>query len=117
MSARPLTKAQMKAVRKLSGIAYERELAKAAGDLREQFEAWRRGEIDVFELNERIHQFHDGISRDLYKQYAMAEAGWNLAGAIRNDVIKESEVDPLILENLRGLIDLGQQLADSDKNE
>ena len=106
----------MKAVRKLSGIAYERELAKAAGDLRDQFESWRRGELDVFELNERIHQFHDGISRDLYKKYAMGEASWNLAGAIRNDVIKESEVDPLILENLHNLIALDQQWADLDKN-
>ncbi len=116
MSARPLSKAQMKVVRKLSGLAYERELAKAAGDLREQFEAWRRGEFDVFELNERIHQFHDGISRDLYKKYAMGEPSWNLAGAIRNDVIKESEVDPLILENLRGLIDVAQQFAEVNKN-
>jgi len=117
MTARPLTKSQMKEIRKLAGLAYERELAKAAGDLQDQFESWRRGELDVFELNERIHQFHDGVSRDLYKQYVMGEASWNLAAAIRNDVVKESEVNPLILENLGSLIELGQQFKDLDKKE
>jgi len=117
MSTRPLTKAQIKEVRKLAGLAYERELAKAAGDLQGQFESWRRGEIDVFKLNERIHQFHDGISRDLYKKYVLGEATWNLAAAIRNDVVKESEVNPLILENLRSLIELDQHFTDLDKKE
>lgn len=108
MTARPLTKSQVKEVRKLAGLAYERELAKAVGDLQAQFESWRRGEMDVFALNERIHQFHHGISRDLYKQYVLGEASWNLAAAIRNNVVKESEVNRLILENLKRLIDMGR---------
>ncbi|HTB83844.1 MAG TPA: hypothetical protein VK742_09340 [Candidatus Sulfotelmatobacter sp.] len=117
MTARTLTKAQLKEVRKLAGMAYERELAKAVGDLQEQFESWRRGEMDVFALNERIHQFHDGVSRNLYKQYVFGEADWNLATAIRNEVVKESEVNRLILENLGSLIDLGKQFADLGKKE
>ncbi len=108
MTARTLTKAQLKEVRKLAGLAYERELAKAVGDLQNQFESWRRGELDVFGLHERIHQFHDGISRDLYKQYVLGEPGWNLAAAIRNGVVKECEVNPLILENLGRLIEMVQ---------
>lgn len=114
MNVQPLTKAQMKEVRKLAGVAYERELAKAARDLRDQFDSWQRGEMDVFELNERIHQFHNGVSRDLYKQYAMGQASWNLAAAIRNDVVKESEVNPLIYENLKSLIEINRQFADLD---
>ena len=47
----------------------------------------------------------------------MGEASWNLAAAIRNDVVKESEVNPLILENLGSLIELGQQFKDLDKKE
>ena len=117
MTARTLTKAQLKEVRKLAGLAYERELVKAVGDLQDQFESWRRGELDVFGLNERIHQFHDGVSRDLYKQYVLGEASWNLAAAIRNDVVKESEVNRLVLENLGNLIDLGKQFTDFGKKE
>ena len=61
MGLRSFSKAQKREVRRLAGLAHERELAAAVDNLRAQFERWRAGEFDVFELNERIHQFHDGI--------------------------------------------------------
>ena len=110
MSTCPLSKAQLREVRRLGGIAYERELNNAASDLQAQFESWRKGEIDVFALNEQIHKYHNGISRDLYKQYTMGEPTWNLAAAINQNVIKEAEVDSRILENIRSLIGLVEQI-------
>jgi hypothetical protein len=110
MSTRPLSKTQLREVRRLNGIAYERELAKAASDLQTQFESWRRGKSDVFALNEQIHQYHNGISRDLYKRYVMGEPTWNLATAINRKVIKEAEVDSRIMENIRSLIGVLEQI-------
>jgi hypothetical protein len=72
MSARPFTKAQRREVRRLTGLAHERELSTAAGRLQSEFDRWRRGEIDVFILNECIHKFHDGTSRELYKDMRWA---------------------------------------------
>ena len=112
---RPFTKAQRHEIRRLAGLAYEKELGTAAGDLQSEFERWRRGEIDVFVLNEQIHKFHDGISRELYKRYAMGEVEWSLASAIGRNIINESEVDPLILENLRGGIDLAREMTQEDE--
>ena len=69
----------------------------------------------MFILNDYIHKFHDGVSRELYKRYAMAEAEWSVASAIAREVLKESEVGPSILEGLRGLIDLGRQMRHEDE--
>lgn len=50
-------------------MAYERELSMATEELASRFARWRAGEIDVFELNEFIHESHNDASRDLYKIY------------------------------------------------
>jgi len=106
MSMDSFTKGHRREIRRLAGLAHERELSTAAGSLESEFGRWRRGEIDVFELNEHIHKFHDGVSRELYKAYAMGRLEFSVAGAIARGVLQESEVDPAILEGLRGLIGL-----------
>ena len=110
-----LSKTQKREVRRLSGIAYEKELSMAAGELQSQFERWRRGEFDVFVLNEHVHKFHDGISRELYKRYAMGDADWSLASAIGRDILKESEVDPAIVAILRNVIDMARRAGIDDE--
>ena len=58
------------------GEAYERELRRELTKLDASFEAWRQGEIDSWDLCDRIHKFHNGASRELYKQYTMARRTW-----------------------------------------
>lgn len=99
-----MTKAQRREVRRLAGVVYERELAAALGQLESAFGRWHRGEIDAFALNDEIHRFHDGASKDLWKQYALGEAGFGLAAAIARGILKETEVNTAILKNLGGLI-------------
>jgi hypothetical protein len=112
MTTERFTKAQRKEIRRLAGLAHERELGAAAGQLGLQFERWRRGEIDVFALNQEIHLFHDGVSRDLYKSYVMGcNPEWSVASAIARDVLNESEIDPLILQGLGGSIELARESA------
>jgi hypothetical protein len=115
MSSHPFTKAQRREIGRLAGLAHERELSAAAAELQSQFEKWRCREIDVFILNEQIHKFHDGVSRDLYKRYAMGEAHWSVASAIARGVLKESEVDAAVIENLRSVIELARQMSQEDE--
>lgn len=53
----------------LAGIAYERELSHNLTVLTEKFMAWQQGQINCWQLSEAIHDFHDGLSRDLFKLY------------------------------------------------
>jgi hypothetical protein len=105
MPAPPLTKKQKAELRRLAGVAHERELSAAVGDLELEFERWKKGEISVFALNESVHKFHDGISRDLYKRYDLRDLDWSVAGAIARGTLREDEVAAPLLENLMSLIE------------
>jgi hypothetical protein len=104
-----LTKAQKRELRRLAGLAYERELSAASANLQGEFERWRKGEIDVFMLNELIHQFHDGVARDLYKLYAMGQPVWGVGAAIARGVLKKEEVNPVILEYVQGPVEFARE--------
>ena len=108
MSVAPLTKKQRAELRRLTVVAHERELSAAIGELQTEFDRWRKGEISVFELNERIHKFHHGISRDLYTLYEPRNAEIVLPGAIARGTIQEQEVDPALLEKLAELIEFAK---------
>ena len=78
-----------------AGKAYERLLNKALRELDINFTEWRTGEIDPWELSDRIHKFHDGISRRLY-----VLAGDNHGQTILLEAIIQGEIslDELSLE-------------------
>ena len=115
MSTHTFTKAERREIRRLAGLAHARELSSAVADLQARVEEWRDGKIDVFALNEQIHMYHDGVSRDLYKRYSMGQAHWSVASAIARAVLKESEVLPALLESLRSVIDLAREMDREDE--
>ena len=63
-------KARRRQLRKLKGMAHERELGAALGKLHEQFVEWRSGRLNPFELNDRIHRFHQETARDIWRIYS-----------------------------------------------
>ena len=115
MSTRSFTKTERREIRRLAGLAHERELSSAVADLQSTFEQWRNGKIDVFALNDQIHKYHDGISRELYKKYAMGETHWSVASAIARGVLRESEVLPTLMENLQSVIELAREINREDE--
>ena len=84
-----------KQLRELSEKAYKRELDAALSDLHKQFETWRQDKIDCWDLNDSTHEFHDGISRELYKQYTMSgnsSHGFLVASALARKVLCREEI-------------------------
>ena len=47
------------------GLAHEAELRNALDELHGDFKKWKSGEIDSFDLVDRIHKFHDGPNREI----------------------------------------------------
>ena len=86
------TKRQRRELRELQGLAWERELGAALENLQEDFRSWRKGDISPFELNDRIHRFHNGRSRDLFNTYAGSLDMFWLESVVVRGVIEESEV-------------------------
>ncbi len=117
MQSSLLTKSQRRELRRLAGLAHERELSAAAQDLAFSFDAWRSGKIDVFKLNEAVHRYYNGISRELYKRYAMGDEDISVIDAISRGIIKEAEVAPEILSRFRGALDSIKRHNDSNESE
>jgi hypothetical protein len=91
-------------LRDLAGLAYRRELGNELAKLEMDFTRWRSGEIDPFELSDRIHRFHDGVSRDLYVTYRDIPPLRTVPRAIACQVIDRTEVPVEILEELEQII-------------
>jgi hypothetical protein len=54
-------------------VAYQRDLDKELTKLKARFDNWQTKKIDCFELSDLIHEFHDGVSRELWKFYNRAD--------------------------------------------
>lgn len=87
-----MTKAQKRHLRNLAAVAYERELGAALKDLHSHFARWKTDEITAWDLNDLIHEHHNGISRELYKLYTEANPRMSVARALARDVIRWDEV-------------------------
>ena len=109
-----LSKKQNKHLRKLSAVAYEKELSFYLDDLRSKFDEWKNGEIDVWELSDIIHKFHDGKSRDLYKFYVYRDDySLHVAHAVKNNYVALNEIDESCREHVQVLLD--NYLIDTDE--
>ena len=91
-----------KELRQLSEKAYQNQLDHELSILAKSFDDWRNKEIDCFELSDKIHHFHDGPARDLWKRYNYSKDHLYLvAVAIVKGHIQESEVSEEALNELR----------------
>lgn len=98
MNKNRFTKLERKELRRLAGVAYERELNKALESLEGNFKRWRKTKISAFELSEFIHKFHNGPARDLWSFYTTGPAELNVKHAIAKGVILKNEISDGILE-------------------
>src|SRR5579859_5560957 len=81
----------------LVSAAHEAALRKALEELDRQFDRWRRGEIDPFELKELIHKFHNGTARQIFNQFGDRRNSTLLgqtAYAVAAGLVNEKQVPP-----------------------
>lgn len=96
-----LSKEVKRTLRELCSQAYEAEMRQSLQDLSREFDRWKGGEIDSFELSNLIHEYHQGPNRKLYSQYqgnALIEL--NVASAIHRGLISCEGLDQEVLEVL-----------------
>jgi hypothetical protein len=106
------TKANRRKLRELAGVAYSRELATELSKVERDVARWRSGEIDPFELSDRIHRFHNGISRDLYVAYRDLSPHLSVARAVAYGILEPTEIPPEILAALGSDIDFFEEQRD-----
>ncbi|MFW6161369.1 MAG: hypothetical protein ACODAJ_01290 [Planctomycetota bacterium] len=104
-------KPRKRILRRLAAEAYRRELEQALAKLEKHFAAWRSGEIDAFKLEQRIHEFHNGIARDLWKRYEQLNPNLSLPRAVAVGVLVREEVPSELLAQWDTLIEDYQREA------
>jgi hypothetical protein len=97
-------KGQRRELRRLASLAYERELGAALVALETRFREWHTGSLDVHELSDAIHQFHNGVARDLFVTYTRLEPRVAVAQAVARKVLRDDELPGMLRETLRPLI-------------
>ena len=95
-------------IREWAGVGHDRDLRAALTELRGQFDRWERGEIDSFELNDLIHKYHDGASREIWKRYATSHLAPAVASAVVAGVLRKDELPDELVQHIAGLIDFYQ---------
>ncbi len=112
-----MAKSFRKTAKQLIGKAYQREQDKALEALRHEFDRWKSGEIDCWELTDLIHRFHNGESRDLYKIYEMGDTKIALARAVALGILGEEEVPAALRESMQATIDFFRgELAEDEQH-
>ena len=96
-------------VREWAGVAHNRDLRKALGELRVQFDRWDHGEIDSLELNELVHRFHEGTAREIWKRYATTRLEPAIASAVAAGVLRREELPVELVQHIAGVIEFYEQ--------
>ena len=88
-----LSKKEKRHLRELTELAYERDLERCLEILAQTFDAWRKNDISVWDLDRKIHEYHQEIARSLYKSYTLNNPIFTVAFGIAQGVISKDEVD------------------------
>ena len=91
-------------VREWAGIAHDRELSIALGELGAHFERWERAEITAADLNGLIHKYHQGASREIWKHYAANRLEPAIGFAVATGILRRDEVPPELLQHVAGWV-------------
>lgn len=103
---RDFTRAERRLLRELAGLAWDRELGAALGELEAAFHQWRAGDISPHELSDRIHRFHNGAARELYVRYTSPiHPSQLVARAVAAGILQEGEVPAELLPALASTIE------------
>jgi hypothetical protein len=92
-------------VREWAAIAHDRELEQALLALRTHFDRWQRGEIAAADLNDLIHQFHQGASREIWKRYATNHLEPAIGFAVATGILRREELPEELVGHVAGLIE------------
>jgi hypothetical protein len=101
-----ITKSERKLLRELVGKAWDAELSKHLNDLFADFQVWADQGMSAFELSDKIHQFHNGISRELYGRYTNPESSFMVPRAVAFGLLDESALGESLARKLASQIEM-----------
>jgi len=105
-STSKFTKRNRARLRQLAGEAWEAELERELEVLFEHFGTWAESGLNAFELSDLIHDFHNGISRELYARYTTLPPTITVPRAVALGILGEADVGSELLQKLTSEIEM-----------
>jgi hypothetical protein len=88
-----LPKPIKRSLRDLADRAHETALRTALQELSQDFDAWKSGDINSFELAHRIHQFHQGPDRQIHLRYTRSvDLPYLVVQSVREGLIDKADI-------------------------
>jgi hypothetical protein len=78
-----------------------------------KFDDWRAGRISAGELNDQIHQHHNGPSRELFTFYNNAEPRWSVARGVSTGVLAENEIPEDVWPYIEAMVQFSRDQEDT----
>lgn len=89
----PETSKKLKALlREHAGRAWEAEMGAALEGLAAKFDAWKAGAISNADLHAAVHEYHDGIAREIWKRFSTNDPKMQLAHAVATGVLRKDSL-------------------------
>ena len=93
-----------KLIREHADRAWETENRIALGALADKFDQWREDKLATDELDHAVHEYHDGIGRDIWKRYVLGDPALALVRAVLAGVIDRDSLAPEVLEHIEPML-------------
>jgi hypothetical protein len=113
----PITRRESKDLRRLAGIAYDRELSRELTRLETSFAEWRAGQRTAHDVSAAIHEFHDGVARDLWVLYNRVDPSSTVPRAVVSGVLAEDEVPTPLLAKLHNALEFYRHESDRSDSD
>jgi hypothetical protein len=98
MINKALSKKMKKVLREYAEQAYCKEMSIALDALYESMNLWKQGQVTVYQMNDEIHNYHNGASREVYNRYNTTHLNLAVASAIQRGILEKEAIDPEFLE-------------------
>jgi hypothetical protein len=105
MTVDSISRNEGKLLRRLAGVAYERELACELDRLSAAFDNWKAKGLSAHDVSAAIHEFHNGVARDLYVLYNRIDPSQTVPRAVAAGLLAEHEVPTELLLKLARTLD------------
>ena len=94
-----------KELRQHANRAWEAEMRAALGALAAKFDDWRAGSTSSTDLDAAIHQYHDGVAREIWRRFSTNDPKMPLAHAVAIGLIDEATLSPEVREHIASMVE------------
>jgi hypothetical protein len=87
-----LSKSERRKIRQLAEVAWDRQLRGELHKLAAAIADMAEGKITPFDVNEQVHRFHNGVSRDLFCMYSSSDPWYAVCRAHFDGVLTDDDL-------------------------